>query len=89
MVDLISAAVTGINYHFLSRAIRYGKWKLVVNEDGGNYKGRSIPEAEYFLSNMQQDVTETKNLADEYPSIVKKLCFERFKRIHEGWLKGF
>jgi arylsulfatase A-like enzyme len=64
-------------------AVRYGKWKLVVNEDGGEYKCRDIPEAKYFLGNMEQDITETTNLADQHPNIVEKM-----KKMHFNWLES-
>jgi len=63
-------------------AIRQGDWKLVHNGPATDYKGRKIPKVENFLSNMAEDVTETKNLANKYPEIVNKLT-----KIHEQWLK--
>jgi len=63
-------------------AVRFGKWKLVANETGGKYKGTYIPEAKYFLSDMIEDVTETKNLADAHPQVVEKL-----RKMHEDWLE--
>jgi arylsulfatase A-like enzyme len=63
-------------------AVRQGNWKLVHNGPATNYKGRKIPKAENFLSNMAQDVTETKNLAEAHPEIVKRLT-----NLHNEWLK--
>ena len=63
-------------------AIRQGDWKLVHNGPATEYKGRKIPKVENFLSNMAEDVTETKNLADDHPEIVKRLT-----KLHEQWLK--
>ena len=63
-------------------AIRQGEWKLVHNGPATDYKGRKIPKVENFLSNMTKDVTETKNLAEAYPEIVKRLT-----SLHEQWLK--
>ncbi len=61
-------------------AVREGKWKLV-------YKGRAtgegdelIPEVEYFLSNLDEDLTETRNIAGKHPDIVKRL-----KKLHTAW----
>jgi len=63
-------------------AIRQGDWKLVHNGPATDYKGRNIPQVENFLSNMIEDVTETKNLAEAHPEIVKRLT-----SLHEQWLK--
>jgi len=63
-------------------AIRQGDWKLVHNGPATDYKGRKIPKVENFLSNMTEDVTETKNLADTNPKIVKRLT-----KLHNEWLK--
>jgi len=62
-------------------AIRQGNWKLVHNGPATDYKGRKIPQVENFLSNMAEDVTETKNLAEAHPEIVKRLT-----SLHEQWL---
>jgi len=53
-------------------AVRDGKWKLV-----GGGKSKNL-----FLSDMKKDVTETKNLADEFPAVVARL-----KRLHREWSK--
>jgi len=50
-------------------AVRQGKWKLVYDK-------------ELFLSNMEKDVTETKNLAKQYPNIVNRL-----KKLHVEWVE--
>jgi len=63
-------------------AIRQGDWKLVHNGPATDYKGRKIPKVENFLSNMAEDVTETKNLTEAYPETV-----ERLTSLHEQWLK--
>jgi len=63
-------------------AVREGDWKLVHNGPATDYKGRNIPQVENFLSNMTEDVTETKNLAEAHPEIV-----ERLTGLHEQWLK--
>jgi len=63
-------------------AVREGNWKLVHNGPATDYKGKKIPKVENFLSNMKEDVTETKNFADEHPEIVRKLT-----SLHEQWLK--
>ncbi len=51
-----------------SWAVREGNWKL-VQEKGGP-----------FLSNMEEDVSETRNLAADHPEIVTRLT-----RMHEVW----
>ena len=63
-------------------AIREGDWKLVHNGPATDYKGRKIPQVEDFLSDMTGDLTETENLADAHPEIVKRLT-----RLHGEWLK--
>jgi arylsulfatase A-like enzyme len=61
-------------------AVRRGNWKLVHNGPATDYKGRRIAQVPDFLSNLAEDVTETKNLADQHPQIVKELT-----RLHEQW----
>ncbi|MDP6542420.1 MAG: sulfatase-like hydrolase/transferase [Phycisphaerae bacterium] len=51
-------------------AVRQGKWKLVKDRSG------------MFLSDMNLDVTETKNLANKHPEIVTRL-----KQLHQKWSK--
>ncbi len=63
-------------------AVREGDWKLVHNGPATDYKGRKLPNAEYFLSNMAEDATETKNLAKSNPDMVKRLT-----NLHEQWEK--
>jgi arylsulfatase A-like enzyme len=63
-------------------AVREGNWKLVHNGPATEYKGRNIPQVENFLSNMTEDVTETKNLAEAHPEIV-----ERLTGLHNEWIR--
>ena len=63
-------------------AVREGNWKLVHNGPATDYKGRKLPKAENFLSNIAEDATETKNLAKSNPDIVKRLT-----NLHEQWVK--
>ncbi len=63
-------------------AVRKGNWKLVHNGPATDYKGKKIPQVKNFLSNMTEDVTETKNLAETNPEIVKRLT-----KLHNQWLK--
>ena len=60
--------------------MRWDNWKLVHNGPATEYKGRKIPKVPDFLSNMSEDVTETKNVADTHPDVVKKLT-----KLHEAW----
>jgi arylsulfatase A-like enzyme len=62
-------------------AVREGNWKLVHNGPATDYKGRKLPKAETFLSNIAQDATETKNIASSNPDIVRRLT-----NLHENWL---
>lgn len=57
-------------------AVRDGDWKLVIN--GRNTK----PDEKVFLSNLAESVSETENMADENPEIVKRLT-----KLHEDWMK--
>ena len=63
-------------------AVREDDWKLVHNGPATDYKGRKLPKAENFLSNIAQDATETKNLAKSNPDIVKRLT-----NLHDQWQK--
>jgi arylsulfatase A-like enzyme len=63
-------------------AILSGKWKLVANGPSTEFKGKKIPEAEYFLSDLEVDPGETNNLASKHPEIVQKLT-----NLHEKWAK--
>ncbi|MFH1716689.1 MAG: sulfatase-like hydrolase/transferase [Planctomycetota bacterium] len=64
-------------------AVRQGDWKLVHNGPATDYKGRNIPQVENFLSNMAEDVTETKNIAEIHPEVV-----ERLTNLHDKWLES-
>lgn len=58
--------------HKGNKAIRKGKWKLVMEYTGEwNRKGALIGTWELY--NMETDRTETKNLADQYPDLVQEL----------------
>lgn len=63
-------------------AVREGDWKLVVNGPASEHKGGQIPAEKTFLSNLSEDLSETKNLAKAHPDIV-----ERLTRLHEEWAK--
>lgn len=61
-------------------AVRAGDWKLVHNGPATTEGGRKIPKTENFLSNLAEDVTETKNIADQHPDIVQRLT-----NLHQAW----
>jgi arylsulfatase A-like enzyme len=63
-------------------AVRAGDWKLVHEGPATDYKGRKIAKVKDFLSNMTEDTTETKNLAELYPDVVKRLT-----KLHNEWVR--
>lgn len=63
-------------------AAREGNWKLVVNGPATKDRHLDLPAEKEFLSNLLEDVTETRNLASQYPEMVKRL-----KKLHEQWRK--
>ena len=61
-------------------AVRKGKWKLVL--DG--YLVEGVPsENNVHLSDLENDMAESKNLKEKYPQITKEL-----KKIAENWRNG-
>ena len=63
-----------------SWAVRQGAWKLLGNPNDTSKK-LPVPKGETrFLSNLERDVTEMKNLASEHPDIV-----ERLEKLHRQW----
>lgn len=67
-------------------AVREGGWKLVMNVNDTTDKDRrdQLPKVEpVFLSNIDEDVSETKNQADLHPEVVKRLT-----AIHDQWVSG-
>jgi len=61
-------------------AVRQGNWKLVHNGPPTQHNGQKIPKAENFLSDLTEDVSETRNLAKEHPDIVQRLA-----NLHRTW----
>jgi arylsulfatase len=57
--------------HHGNRAVRKGKWKIVA-----------IGEGPWALYDMQRDRTETTDLADRHPDVVRELAIA-----YEGWAK--
>ena len=77
-------------WEFLDQtAVRKGKWKLVL-------KGKLIESygdvPEVHLANLEEDMSESNNLADEEPEITEELrnLAENWrKRIEEKWIKEY
>ena len=63
-------------------AVREGNWKLVHDGPATEENGHKIPKVADFLSDMADDVTETKNLATLHPDIVTRLT-----DFHEAWIQ--
>ena len=63
-------------------AVRQGNWKLVHNGPATDYKGKEIARIENFLSNMAEDTSETKNLANAHHEIVAHLS-----KLREEWIR--
>jgi arylsulfatase len=55
--------------------IYQGRWKLLI-EPGWYQQTRAEPGIAYELYDLQSDPAETKNLASQFPEIVKKLVAE-------------
>ncbi len=52
-------------------AVRYGNWKAVL--PGKRGRGKNATLAPWELYNLDRDLSETKNLADERPDLLAKL----------------
>jgi len=63
-------------------AVREGKWKLVWERPRRARGAKQPPAATSFLSDMEADVTETKNLARDHPDVVKRL-----RTLHDQWVR--
>jgi len=64
-------------------AVREGKWKLVCERSSRRRGGKQpAPKAALFLSDMDADVTEQKNLAGKHPDVVGRL-----RKLHEAWVR--
>ncbi len=66
-----------------SWAVRQGPWKLVFNGHASDHLGKKLEKVRYFLSNLDEDETETVNLADDHPEIV-----ERLENLHREWKRS-
>lgn len=55
-------------------SIRSGPWKLIHRvQTAADDKSLSPADKQYFLVNLEEDVSETKNLAAEHPQVVQRL----------------
>ena len=82
-------------------AVRVGKWKLhfphgynmVIDSEVGNVHGKKNIKSEIGLAlfNLENDISETKNIADKHPDVVKLLkskADEMRKDLGDGEIKG-
>ena len=66
-------------------AVREGDWKLIGNvRDTTDGAGGTKDSPKRFLSNLAEDVAESKNYADEYPEKV-----ERLEALYTAWETTF
>ncbi|MDB5327558.1 MAG: atsA 27 [Phycisphaerales bacterium] len=64
-------------------SVRDGAWKLIGNLVDPTFKGPLPKEdTKLFLSNLDQDISERKNLAAEHPEVVQRL-----QKMHDEWVK--
>lgn len=61
-------------------AVREGDWKLLGNPRDSSKRNSEL-KTPLFLSNMAQDVGESKNLAEQHPEVV-----ERLLKLHEQYV---
>jgi len=66
-------------------AVRRGPWKLIGNVQDTSDKSRNFTltpaDKKLFLSNLDQDLGETRNFAAQQPDVVEQL-----KTLHDQWL---
>ena len=56
--------------YFYVEAIRRGKWKLHIGKSIGWNSENEFPLSLY---NLETDISESDNVADKYPEVVKEL----------------
>jgi hypothetical protein len=61
-------------------AAREGDWKLIGNARDTSGGPLSNEDKKLFLSNLAEDISETRNLAKENPNVVARL-----KKLHDDW----
>ncbi len=59
--------------HNAQWAVRRDDWKLLGNANDRSDGKNRVPVDKLFLANLNQDIGEQKNLADEHPAIVAEL----------------
>ena len=73
--------------HGAQWAVRQGPWKLIGNPRDTSEPQRSRDgrgsDAKLFLANLDQDVSESTNLADEHPEVVERLQGRREALVEE------
>lgn len=57
-----------------SRAVRRGPWKLIENPPQYPDDPHGKPDSKYWLTNLEQDTTESRNLATAEPARLKELA---------------
>ena len=62
-------------------AVRRGDWKLIGNPKDPTDEGSLSAADSLFLVNLQQDATESKNLASKHPEQVKEL-----RQLYQQWV---
>lgn len=62
-------------------AVRSGRWKLVYNGPASEFQGRNIKKEEIFLTDLSEDLSETQNVAEDHPDVVKRL-----RELHSRWV---
>jgi arylsulfatase A-like enzyme len=63
-------------------AVRRGTWKLIGNPRDTSRSAQTEPAEPLFLSNLAEDVGETRNYAKTHPELVQELG-----QIHTEWLR--
>ena len=61
-------------------AVRDGEWKLIGNPRDTSNKAPITKQDRLFLVNLQNDIGEMKNVAQDHPDVVTRL-----KRLHDNW----
>lgn len=62
-------------------AVRQGPWKLIGNVITTSSDDLAAQDKQLFLTNLEQDVSEVKNLASQHPEVVQRL-----QKLHKDWL---
>jgi arylsulfatase A-like enzyme len=64
-------------------AVRKDNWKLIGNGNEPSTDGSKIEVDKIYLVDLDKDISEKKNLADDNPKKLKELM-----KLHESWLKS-